>query len=217
MSIFSRMRRRREKPGIARLPDELSQRLQTEGDPLGTMCLLIMRLALLFFEQLQNQILTSGEDDRVKREMSVFLGLFSFYAHLMMSFATPRLTVVQPEYVQKQIAAIASEGVINYFYAECTEEAKAGLTTALTKNLNERITEYTEYANAIGGTHGASTEGFTDLLSGAGSELAKACGRPGDAEAIKVITEHLFIGYMIIVEAVRLDDLLLEIERSLSV
>lgn len=44
--------------------------------------------------------------------------------------------------------AIASEGVINYFYAECTEKAKASLTSALTKNLNERISEYTEYANA---------------------------------------------------------------------
>ena len=166
-----------------------------------------MRLAVRFFEELPNHILTSCEEDRVEREMSVFLALFSFYAHLMMLFATQRLTVVQLDYLQKHITAVACEGVINYCYAGCTEEAQQNLANALTKNLSEGITGY---VHAIGGTRGASKEELAtklpDQLSRAGSEVAKACGRPSDADAIEVIKEHLFINYMVIVEAVKVDE-----------
>ena len=182
------------------------------------MCLLIMRLAVRFFEEIPNQILTSGEEDRSERELSVFLALFSFYAHLMMLFATQRLTGVQLEYLQEHITAVASEGVVNSYYAGCTEEARQNLTNALTKKINEGITGY---AHAIGDAHGASkaelAANLPDQLSRAGSEVGKACGHPGDADAIKVIKEHLFINYMIIVEAVRVDELLLEIRARLSV
>jgi hypothetical protein len=47
--------------------------------------------------------------------------------------------------------------------------------------------------------------------------IAKACGRPNDARVITVVEDELFLGYMIIVEDVLLDNLLLEIRATLPV
>jgi hypothetical protein len=47
--------------------------------------------------------------------------------------------------------------------------------------------------------------------------IAKACARPNDAQVITVVEDELFLGYMIIVEDVLLDNLLLEIRATLPV
>lgn len=65
----------------------------------------------------------------------------------MMVFARQRLTVAQLEYMQKHITIVAAEGVIDYYHVGCAEEAKQSFANALTKNVNDDITQYT---NAIG-------------------------------------------------------------------
>jgi hypothetical protein len=191
--------------------NELSKKLQTKHDPQGVICLIIMRLALHFLEELPNHILTLGDPDRVEREMSAWLAVITFYAHSTMVLASQRLTAVQLDCLQTYITTVVSNAAVSFYHPSCSEEAKQDLTDAATKTLNEGITEYV-YAMGVHGVgkNGSETK-LLGLVSRAGSDVAKACGRPNDVAALKAINELLFAGCVVIVEQVKLDELLMEI------
>jgi hypothetical protein len=188
--------------------EELSRRLQSRNDPLGSVSLFIMTLALYSRGEISKQLLISNEDEPVERNVWVLRAVCSFYAYLILLLATRHLTAPQIEHLGDHVATLVSHTVISFYCAHFADDAKQKMTDDFSK---EVIVAFTGYASVVRNTQGTLREmvetSIRDLLSRASSDVAQAWGRLDDVSSTTAIEYHLFIGYTILVEATRLDKL----------